>query len=238
MSEQWAVGYVRLSDTSDTSIGQQVAEIREYADTQGYELTHIYNEGERVSGFDTTREKYQQMIEAGRSGGFAHVIVRSRSRLGRDKRQRLQHLLELDRLGVDIHVVGEGPIDATDTSALVNELFEAHGDDDVKRKEIEASKQETERRLDNGYWQGRVPFGLAFDDAGQYLIPGGEFQRALAILSDREQGRTYREIAQRRDVSKDTVSGVLGHAEEYQRLADDERARIGYDWQVVTTEPV
>lgn len=87
------------------------------------------------------------------------------------------------------------------------------------------------RRLNNGYWQGGVPFGLTFDDAGQYHVPGTEFQTALTILDDREQGLTYREIAQRQDVSKDTVSGVLGHAEEYQRLTDDESARIGYDWQ-------
>lgn len=54
-----AIGYTRLSRDSDTSIDRQKRHIREYADKNGLLLDHIYDDGERSSGFDESRQEYQ-----------------------------------------------------------------------------------------------------------------------------------------------------------------------------------
>jgi len=59
-----AIGYTRLSQESDTSIDRQKRHIREYADENGLTLETIYDDGERSSGFDESREEYQQVRTA------------------------------------------------------------------------------------------------------------------------------------------------------------------------------
>ncbi|ELY62448.1 hypothetical protein C492_08180 [Natronococcus jeotgali DSM 18795] len=60
-------------------------------------------------------------------------------------------------------------MDTSDYSLAI-EAAMAASDDVGKRKEIERAKRETERRLEKGYYQGQLPYGLAFDDAGERLF--------------------------------------------------------------------
>lgn len=57
------LGYTRLSQESDTSIDRQKRHIREYVDNQGMSLDRIYDDGERTSGWNESREEYQQVRE-------------------------------------------------------------------------------------------------------------------------------------------------------------------------------
>jgi len=85
-----ARGYVRLSQTSEVSIDNQIEDIEEYCEQHdGLELDHIYNEGQRASGWDDSRETYQQMLTDAEAGEFDALIVAHGSRLGRDKLERL-----------------------------------------------------------------------------------------------------------------------------------------------------
>ncbi|WP_248910595.1 hypothetical protein [Halocatena marina] len=43
-----------------------------------------------------------------------------------------------------------------------------------KRTEIERSKQETQRRIESGCYQGRPLLGTRFDAAGEGLIPDSD----------------------------------------------------------------
>lgn len=74
---------------------------------------------------------------------------------------------------------------------------------DVKRREIEKSRIALEKREKNGYDQGRPPYGLTYDDAGERWIPDRErtgnsrsdFEKALEVIEARENGLSWREVA-------------------------------------------
>ncbi len=57
MTTDTAVGYLRLSQDGH-SIERQRHDVEAYANTNGFALVEIYNEGKRASGFDADRPKY------------------------------------------------------------------------------------------------------------------------------------------------------------------------------------
>jgi len=56
-----AIRYTRLSQDSDTSIDWQKRHTREYADENSVFLEGIYDDGEQSSGFDESREEFQEV---------------------------------------------------------------------------------------------------------------------------------------------------------------------------------
>ena len=214
-----AVGYVRLSQESDRSLNAQKAAIRDYCAEHGLDLVGILSDGERTSGFDADRAKYQELRRLVAEQAVDAVVVRDLSRLSRNRNDRVRLLLDLDESPVDLHSVERGLVESGEYDLAI-EAVRATADDVEKRKEIERAKAETRRRVDQGYYQGRPPFGLRFDDAGEYLVPDPEeFHVAQAILDRRDRGESYREIAAALDVSKDVVAGVLDRREKYERGA-------------------
>lgn len=220
-----AVGYVRLSQESDRSIAAQKEEIRDFCEEVGLNLVRIYDDGERASGFDDAdRPAYREMLVAVEEQEIDAVVARDRDRLSRDKDERAAFLTEMDRLGVDVYAAGPGERVGTDDEAWLVERVRAWTDDVQKQKEIERARREVERRLAEGYYQGRPPFGFQFDDEGKYLVPDPEeFDRAREVLDRREQGESYRQIGEAVGISKDAVAGVLDRREKYESFADGAR---------------
>lgn len=211
------IGYVRLSQESDRSIAAQKRDIRDYCADRDLELARILNEGTGTSGFNETREKYDELQCLVREGNVSTVVVRDLSRLSRDQNDRIRLLLSLDERGVDLHSVERGLVDTSDYNLAI-EAAMAASDDVGKRKEIERAKQETERRLEKGYYQGRPPYGLTFDDAGERLVPGEQFDIAVRVLELRDAGHSYREIADELDPAKSTVGRILDRREQYEKF--------------------
>ena len=214
-----AVGYVRLSQESDRSITAQKEEIRAFCADRGLDLVRIYDDGERSSGFDATRPAYQEMLVDVEEGGVDAIVARDRDRLSRDRRERAALLNDLDALEVAVYATESGEcVDLDDGEKWLMEMLRAYMDDVHKRREIERARREVERRVDQGYYQGRPPFGLRFDDAGEYLVPDpDEFHVVREILDRRDRGESYREIASAVGVTKDVVAGVLDRREKYER---------------------
>jgi DNA invertase Pin-like site-specific DNA recombinase len=166
MTTETAVGYIRLSQDGK-SLDRQRRDVTDYADEHGYALADIYNEGKR--GFSADRPEYQALLDHLDTSATTAVIVPNLSRLSRDGKERLRLLLDVDQAGVQLHSVElGGAVDLDNDWELVQQSIRATTDDVEKRKEITRSQRATQERLDNGYDQGRPPFGLTFDDSGHY----------------------------------------------------------------------
>jgi len=218
MSET-VVGYIRLSQDGK-SLDRQARDIETYAAENGLDVVEIYNEGRRASGFDSERPEYQKLLARIKDDVDA-VVVPNLSRLSRDRKERLRLLLDLDRAGVELHSFELGrPVDLDDDWELVQQSIQATTDDVEKRKEIERSKRATAERLAEGYDHGRPPFGLSFDEDGQYWVPGDRFHDALDVIKARERGLSWRDVAEDTGVPKDTARRVYDRRERYRQEAN------------------
>jgi DNA invertase Pin-like site-specific DNA recombinase len=218
MTTETAVGYIRLSQDGK-SLDRQRRDVTDYADTNGYALAEIYNEGKRASGFNTDRPEYQALLDHIDTSDTSAVVVPNLSRLSRDRKERLRLLLDVDQAGVQLHSVElGGAVDLDDDWELVQQSIRATTDDVEKRKEITRSKRATQERLDNGYDHGRPPIGLTYDDAGQYWVPdrsSEEYRTAVTCIQLREDGHSWRNIAEETNVSKDTVRRIYDRRKRY-----------------------
>jgi DNA invertase Pin-like site-specific DNA recombinase len=212
-----AWGYVRLSQKGrDTSLDEQKDSIRTYAREEGLNLQTTRNEGDKTSGFDSDREEYQLVREKIRTAEIDAIIVRDRARLSRDFDDRLSLITDFRESGVEWHVVEAGGlIDVQDVQTAGMECLHAMMDHVKKKIEIERSKEAVQERLDNGYYQGKPPYGLEFDDNGQYLQASEEFQHVITILEMRDEGKSYNAIAREVPVSSSTVSNICDRREMY-----------------------
>ncbi|WP_435098495.1 recombinase family protein [Halorubrum sp. N11] len=216
MSET-AVGYIRLSQDGK-SLERQHRDVKEYADAEDFDLVKVYNEGRHASGFDEDRVEYQSLLEHVGDGDVAAVVVPNLSRLSRDRKERLRLLLDLDAANVELHSHELGrAVDLDDDWELVQQSIKATTDDVEKRKEIERSKRATKERIENGYDHGRPPFGLQFDDDGEYWVPDSDFDDALEVISLREDGLSWRGISNEIGLNKDTARRVWERRERYLR---------------------
>ena len=216
-----AIGYVRLSQESDTSIEDQKQEIRDLANEHNLTLTRIYDDGERSSGFDADREEYLRMQAVLEDGDVDHLIVRDRDRLSRDKRERSMLLYDLDEWDVSLWTTVDGSqVEIDDDEDWLIEMIRGYMDDVAKRREIEKAKAKTEERIENGYYHGKPPFGFRFDERKQHLEPDPEeFPDAIEIIERRESGDSLREIEDDYPVSRTTVQRLYEDREKYLNAA-------------------
>ncbi|WP_339105908.1 recombinase family protein [Haloterrigena salinisoli] len=99
------LGYTRLSQESDRSIIGQKEDIREYCADRDLELVWILNDGTGLSGFDGSREKYDELRRHVSEGAVSAVVVRDLSRLSRNQNNWIRLLLALDERDVELHSV-------------------------------------------------------------------------------------------------------------------------------------
>jgi DNA invertase Pin-like site-specific DNA recombinase len=214
-----AVGYTRLSQESDTSIERQTTHIQEYADEQGWTLTTIYDEGQRASGFDTDREKYEWLLTDLRSGAVDVLVTNDKRRLARDVDEVMRLVPDLREHGVEYHTHQDGHIDLSDPIRAAIEIVSAAAAHEEKLAEIEKAKQAVDERLSNGYDHGRPPTGFRFDDDGQFWVPdrGGEFERVIEAIEMVDDGATYEAVEDELGISPGTMTGILDRREMYEK---------------------
>lgn len=122
-----AVAYARYSSAGqrDVSIEQQLADIRAYAQREGYHIIHEYADHAR-SGFKniSARTEFQAMISAASSGTFDTVLCWKVDRFGRSREDSAIYKGQLSRLGVSIVYVME-PIPTGAAGVLTEGMLEA-----------------------------------------------------------------------------------------------------------------
>ena len=217
-----AVGYTRLSQESDTSIDRQKRHIRAYADENGLTLEAIYDDGERSSGFDESREEYQRVRERVQSGEIAAVVVNDKRRLARDFDETMRLVLDLREHDVEAHTFQEGRLDLSDPVQAAVEVLQAASEHEAKKKEIERAREAVQERIESGYDHGRPPIGLRFDDAGERWVPDreGRFADVVEAIRMVEDGATYRDVQEELGIAPSTLSGVMDRRDRYLQEAD------------------
>lgn len=204
-----AKGYKRLSQSSDTSLPRQEEHIREYADQHGFDLLHIYDDGERSSGFDSTREKFQQLRSDVADGNMGAIIVNDKRRLARDFDATMRLILDCRENNIEIHTYQDGQLDISDPMNAAVEVLMAASDYEAKKQEIAKAKEAVEERKEVGCYHGTPPFGLTFADDKCHLERDDEqWQTLQNIIDRREDEEPVAEIADDVDPSPATVSRV------------------------------
>jgi DNA invertase Pin-like site-specific DNA recombinase len=168
-----------------------------------------------------TNDKVLALLEDLRTGEYSYLAAWDDTRLARD-----QFFWELKRAaiigGCELVFVEEPPDDSL--TFRVQRAVES----DVKRREIEKSKAAMEERQEQGHDQGRPPYGLRYDNVGERWVPDREaenveksdFQQALDVIDLRRDGVSWRDIADRTGVHKDTARSIWQRRERYLQEAE------------------
>jgi len=122
-----AVAYARYSSAGqrDVSIEQQLADIRAYADREGYTILHEYADHAR-SGFKNVaaRSEFQAMIASASSGSFQTVLCWKSDRFARSRADSAIYKRQLEQHGVSVVYVME-PIPSGAAGVLTEGMLEA-----------------------------------------------------------------------------------------------------------------
>lgn len=208
--------YVRLSQTSERSISNQIADCEEYVD--GYddgELDHVYNEGEYASGWDDSRDKYRQMLADAEAGEFDALVVAHGSRLGRDTLERIDRFGDLNnKWGVEFHTYDRGYVDPNLPEDVLMEVFSALSDDHGKGAEIDRLIAGIEKKIENGHYHGCPPAGLTYTKDKLALKPDPDdqeaFDQAVEAIELHDTGDyTYEEVAEEVGSNKSRVWRII-----------------------------
>jgi DNA invertase Pin-like site-specific DNA recombinase len=175
----------------------------------GFSVHMKPDEEERID----THPAVVQLLEDLRAGAYDYLVAWDDTRLSRD-----QFFWELKRAaivgGCELSYVEPPPDD--ELTFRVQRAVES----DVKRREIQKSREALERREERGDDQGRPPYGLTYDDDGRRWVPdreSGEFAAALEIIRLREDGSSWGEIADETGVSRSTARGIYDRRERYRQ---------------------
>lgn len=156
------------------------------------------------------------LLEDLRAGEYDYLCAWDDTRLARD-----QFYWEMKRAAIigdcELAFVEEPPED--ELTFRVQRAVES----DVKRREIEKSKAALLEREEQGHDQGRPPFGMTYDDAGERWVPDREsengepsdFQKALDVVDARDDGLSWRDVAAETGVHKDTARNIWDRRDRY-----------------------
>lgn len=164
-----AVGYTRLSQQSDTSIDNQAGNIKQYATDMGFDLVDILSDGEQSSGFKTDREAYQSLLQMMHDGSVDAVIANDNQRLARDPNEAMEVILAFRTCDIEYHTCINGQISLAEPMDVIVAMIQAVVPALAKLEEIKKSKQAIEKRQDQGYYQGGIPFGLRMNKETKLL---------------------------------------------------------------------
>jgi DNA invertase Pin-like site-specific DNA recombinase len=217
-----AYGYTRLSQYSDTSIKRQTESIEDYADEHGLDIEAVLDDGQGASGFSSERPEYQRLKQLVQDGGVSAVVIRGTHRLGRDFDERMLFLITLRQAGVELHDTRRGRIYIEDEYVAATEAVVAASDDKPVRDRIKRSREEIQRRIEEGYHHGKPRWGTEYDDAKQHLVIDEDKRGTLeTVLSLLDKGVPYRDIEADTGVSLTTISRIKQRAEWYRgKLAE------------------
>ena len=118
-----AVGYIRVSTDMQadkgTSLENQIARIKEYAESKGFVLENIFQDA-GYSGKNTRRPGFQSMFTRLREGGIKAVIVWHTTRFARNLKDNIVHMAELEQRRIHFYSVEEPMMSGSSGKAMRN----------------------------------------------------------------------------------------------------------------------
>lgn len=217
-----ALAWIRKSKGSDEDIGlqQQRRDIPALAGELADDAT-ILDLGVQ-SGFSTmTRDPdadttwldqhpdVKLAVDELRNGEYDYLVAYDDRRICRD-----------DYLSVIEYAIRQGDAEIVYLSDDVQEddlAYDIHRrvERQTKEEEIKRAKAAIRERQERGYYQGRPPIGLQFDEEGKYLVPGDRFENVIDAIGLVESGASYRDVEETLGISPSTLSGVMVRKEQY-----------------------
>ena len=227
-----AVAYARYSSAGqrDVSIEQQLADIRSFAQREGYTIVHEYADHAR-SGFKdvSARTQFQSMISSAESGGFDTIIAWKVDRFGRNREDSAIYKGKLRRFGVRVLYAME-PIPEGSAGVLLEGMLEAT----AEWYSRQLSENVTRGMTDNAYkclYNGTRILGYTRGPDGRYAIQPDEAATVRHIFNLYRSGLSSSRICrQLNDQGIRTSRGKLFQPESLLRIISNERYTGVYIW--------
>ncbi len=160
------------------------------------------------SGLLDQNQTVRDRVDTLRQGHFDYLVALDDRRICRD--EYFSVIQYAARQG-DAKIVYVGDVNEDDLTFDLKRRIER----DTKEEEIEKSRQAVRRRIEEGYDHGRPRFGMTYDDAGHYQVPGEEFDTVMEIFQLDNAGKSRREIADTVDIPVATIQNVIDRREWY-----------------------
>ena len=227
-----AVAYARYSSAGqrDVSIEQQLADIRAFAQREGYTIVHEYADHAR-SGFKdvSARTQFQSMIASAESGGFDTIIAWKVDRFGRNREDSAIYKGKLRRFGVRVLYAME-PIPEGSAGVLLEGMLEAT----AEWYSRQLSENVTRGMTDNAYkclYNGTRILGYTRGSDGRYAIQPDEAATVRHIFDLYRSGFSAARICrQLNDQGVRTSRGKKFQPESLLRIITNERYTGVYIW--------
>jgi len=231
-SPRTAVAYARYSSAGqrDVSIEQQLADIRAFAQREGYTLVHEYADHAR-SGFKnvSARTAFQSMMSAAESGNFDTVISWKVDRFGRNREESALYKGRLRRFGVKVLYAME-PIPEGSAGVLLEGMLEATAEwysRQLSENVLRGMTDNARRCLYNG----THVLGYTCDAEGRYVIQPEDAAVVRNIFSLYRSGYSAAMIARKlNDSGLTTFRGKPFSAQGILRIISNERYTGVYSW--------
>lgn len=198
-----AVIFVRVSK-KDMDYQRQIADLETAAKNRGYEVVEIITE--KISGAKKSKERpaIQKLMKLAKEGVYQTVFVSELSRLGRDTRELINVVEDINDLGINIylHNFGMETIVNGKRNPLLQMLIPFIAE--FARIEREYLIERTKSGLENAKRQGKTlgrPVGTTKDE--QAIL-----EEYPSIVRSLKKGLSIREAAKVNDVSNNTVMKV------------------------------
>lgn len=190
-----AVIYARFSShrQKEESIEQQVAECKEFAATNGYNITEIYAD-RAVTGKTDRRASFQRMMRDAERRKFSTVIAYKSNRIGRNMLQALGNEDKLAGFGVKVLYAKEEFGDtaagrfALRTMMNVNQFYSENMAEDIRRGLIDNAMK---CKVNNG----SMPIGYKKGEDGRYAIDAPRAAVVREIFERFYHGDSFVDIA-------------------------------------------
>lgn len=95
----------------------------------------------------------------------------------------------------------------------------------TKEDEIQKSEEALKRRRERGYDHGRPRYGMTYDEAKQYQVPGEDFDKVENVIEQRQTtDKSFAEIADEVGIATGTAHNIWNRREWYAERSDIELA--------------
>ena len=231
-SPRTAVAYARYSSAGqrDVSIEQQLADIRAFAQREGYTIVHEYADHAR-SGFKdiSARTQFQSMISAAETGSYDTIIAWKVDRFGRNREDSAIYKGKLRRYGVRVLYAME-PIPEGSAGVLLEGMLEAT----AEWYSRQLSENVTRGMTDNAYkclYNGTRILGYTRGADGRYAIQPDEAAIVRQIFDNYRAGWSAARICrQLNDQGIRSSRGKKFLPESMLRIISNERYTGVYIW--------
>ena len=215
--------YARYSSHSqrDVSIEQQVRACEAFAERNGIQIAHIY-EDRSLTGTNDKRPGFQQMIKDAKKGGWAYVIVYTLDRFSRDRYDSAVYKRTLKDCGVKVLSAMEN-ISDDPTGVLMESLLEGLAEyysKELSRKIRRGMSDNASKCMVNG----SLPLGFVRGSDGRYAIDEAEAAVVREIFQRVLNGDKFSEIiADLNARCIKTKTGKQWNKSSFNRLVTNER---------------